>query len=195
MNTRTQLHESIARLKAELAALRDAPQSHAESRAILAGWCAEQYAKGERGTQYPVAGIACGGDLDGLLRLKQPFDMAPMFARLLGPRALADALWCDLADTPDGPTAAERAKGIAALEAEIFALELEDEALVLASEAAGAPMARRGDADPRAVIGIDAPGVEDDAPATPSEPLMRSTPHETPPPRTRPVRSEFMARK
>lgn len=52
----------------------------------------------------------------------------------------------------DGPTVEEHRRMLAKLDAEILDLELVEESLVRAAEAAGIETLRRGDADPRAVL-------------------------------------------
>ncbi len=53
-------------------------------------------------------------------------------------------------------SAADKAAAIAAIDAEIFQLELAEEAAVRAAESAGLAIERREDADPRAVLAADA---------------------------------------
>ena len=65
--------------------------------------------------------------------------------------ALYDAA---LGDAKPGLPAAERRKRMVALDAEIFRLEVDEESICEELEAAGADVARRADADPRAQLGL-----------------------------------------
>ncbi|TIN84869.1 hypothetical protein [Mesorhizobium sp.] len=55
----------------------------------------------------------------------------------------------------DGPTADAHRQLLAKFDAELLDLELAEESLVRAAEAAGIEILRRGDADPRAVLAAD----------------------------------------
>lgn len=183
----------LAAKKAERAALDLAPCSHAESRAVLSAWCEAQAAAGDEQVSYRVAGVAYGGALMDLLRVRPSpggmVDLAPVLASVLGAEALTAALWRHLAGSENGPTADERAQRTANLDAEIFELELQDETLVLASETAGRPIPRRPDADPRAVIGLDGEGLS--ACRVPAVPVATLEPKA----RARTTKSEYVARR
>lgn len=89
------------------------------------------------------------------LPARGPADLGPLLCAMLGPQAVAAALLAHLDAAPDVPDAAGRAARLAEIDAELFRLECEEEALIEASEATDAePIARRPDADPRAVIGL-----------------------------------------
>lgn len=80
-------------------------------------------------------------------------DLGPVLLRLFGADAIAAALLRHVADQTATPTAAERAARRAEIERELMSCELEEERQIEASEAAGTPVARRPDADVRAVLG------------------------------------------
>ena len=159
------IRKRIASLKSDLAALAASPVNHAESRSILDAWCADRAAEGDAQMAQRLAPCRTGERLDDLLAPMFPAsmvspDMTCVLASLIGPIALADKLWRHVADTESGPTAAERAERGKALSARLAALEIDDETHVLQSEAEGHPVARRGDADPRAVLASRSPALQ-----------------------------------
>ena len=102
-------------------------------------------------------------------------NVAAMLAALLGPEALAAILCRHLPEGGDGPTGAERAERILELDRELIEAERAEERLIEASESAGVPIARRADADPRAVLGMHAQS-DDAAPP----PVFATAPHAAP---------------
>ena len=71
----------------------------------------------------------------------------------MGPEALAEVL-CRHITGPDHPGAAVRAERLVQIARKMLDLEVAEEGLIEASEATGSPLARRADADPRAVLGM-----------------------------------------
>jgi hypothetical protein len=108
-------------------------------------------------TERTVRSRLLAGEFESLMRVRPmpdgSVDLGPVMLRLFGPDMIADALMRHVAGEVPTPTAAERAVRLAQIERELFALECEEERLIEASETAGTPIARRGDADVRAVLG------------------------------------------
>jgi hypothetical protein len=67
---------------------------------------------------------------------------------------LRDAIGAYLAPHPPGLPLAERELRAAEIDEEIFALEWEEERLIEQAEEAGMEIEGRGDADPRAILGL-----------------------------------------
>jgi len=99
------------------------------------------------------------GDVNRALRVRPSedgtVDLLPVLVHILGPDALSDVLVRHLTPTPGVLTAAERTARLAEIDDALLTLEREEEAQIEASEAAGTPVARRADADPRAVLGVE----------------------------------------
>ena len=81
-------------------------------------------------------------------------DMAGALAALLGVDRVLELLAPTLATLEDGPDSAERARMLAEADRVLFDAELAEERTVMALEAQGLPVMRRGDADPRAVLAL-----------------------------------------
>ena len=151
-NTLAALRARIAVLQAD--PIRSAGPSRAERVADLESFCRGAAAAGDQRMAHHVAMdnpsevfMARDRTPDGAV------NVAAMLAALLGPEALAAILCRHLPEGGEGPTAAERAERILGLDRELFESECAEERLIEASEAAGVPIARRADADPRAVLG------------------------------------------
>lgn len=142
----------IAALIAERHALRNAPPTTAEQRANVRAWCRAQAAEAQAGLAYRVE----TGDFADLLAVRvtgNRVDLAPTLAALIGPDGLADALCKHIADTPDGMAAEDREARIVEIGRALDDLETQEERLIEASESAGRPVDRRGDARPEIVLG------------------------------------------
>ena len=192
--TINELRASIAALKLQRADIDNAPISKAEREAAMLAWCNDQSAAVHDQVHHLVAGAAYGGSLAGLLQVRPTpsgtVDLAAYFAHLLGADVLARALCKHFADVPKGLSAAERTDALELIDAELFDLELQDEQAVVASELAGAPVARRSDADPRAVLWLDDDAAPRPAPEAPARPAPVAEPA---PRRSRSVPSPYMA--
>lgn len=84
-------------------------------------------------------------------------DLSDLFAAYMGP-ALADAMKAeveDLYESTPGVTEDDRADRLEKIDGELLDAELAEESIIRAAEAAGFPMARRYDADPRVVLAHD----------------------------------------
>lgn len=148
------LRAQIAALESERETLSALPANVAELGESYRAWLRVAAESTER----TVRSRVLTGQFEGLMRVRPlpdgSVDLGPVMLRLFGPDMLADALMRHVADEAPTPTAAERAVRLAEIERELFALECEEERLIEASEAAGTPTARRGDADVRAVLGM-----------------------------------------
>jgi hypothetical protein len=109
-------------------------------------------------TERTVRSRLLAGEFESLMRVRPmpdgTVDLGPVMLRLFGPDVISDALLRHVADEAPTPTAAERAVRLAEIEREALALEVAEEAALEALEQAGTPVARRADADPRAVLGV-----------------------------------------
>ena len=152
--------QTLAMLRARIAVLqadpiRSAGPSRAERVADIESFCRGAAAAGD---QRMSLHVAMGNSAEFFMARDRTPDgtvnVAAMLAALLGPDALAAILCRHLHEGGEGPTAAERAERILGLDRELFESECAEERLIEASEAAGVPIARRADADPRAVLGM-----------------------------------------
>lgn len=176
--------EATKQRRAELDAM---PQSRSEQHAAVRAWCDRTAADPARLLAARVRSVAHGQPLDGALVVRSiapgaPIDVAPLLAALLGPETLAQHLVRFLEGAPEGVSAEQRAARHAEINAELFALELAEERLIENSEAEGAPIARRGDADPRAVLWVDADDEQADTlPGPPTVPTNAEARHKSTP--------------
>ena len=193
--TVTELRSKIAALKLQRTAIIDAPISRADREAKVLAWAEGQSAEVHDIVHHHVASVAYGGSLTGVLKVRPAastsIDLAPYLAHLLTPSVLAAALCKHFADVPEGLTDGERADQLAAIDADLFAAELAEERTIEASIAAGAVIARRADADPKAVLWLD-DGTEPSA-VDPSPP-RRAPPASEKQSRVRSAASPYMAR-
>jgi len=144
------IREQIARKVRDAAALRTASPSKSEAlQALRARLDADELTMARR-IEY--------GDpsryLDALLSIDgKRAELGPLLAVLIGTDRIIAALTKHLTAMP-GPDAAERAALADTLDAEVFALGVEEELQIVAAERLGERIARRGDADPRAVLAV-----------------------------------------
>ncbi len=151
------LRADIAALTAKRTTLIDGPRPRAESRADIDAQCRAWQEAGRSLYGYPVAMAAHGLSIRDALNVRpkgDDVDLGPVLAFVLGADVLAAALTPSLERFDEGPPAAHRAAKLAEIDRQMLELERAEEALIEASEAAGLPIARRGDADPRAVLGV-----------------------------------------
>ncbi len=152
-----QKRDAIAALKAKRTAATNAPRARAESVADLSAQCRAWQEAGSSLYGYPVAMAAHGLSIRDVFNIRPKgdvVDLGPVLAFVLGADALVAALAPHLERFEDGPPAADRAAQIAEIDRQLLELERAEEQLIEASEAAGMPIARRGDADVRAVLGV-----------------------------------------
>lgn len=168
------LREATAEKKAEIARIERAPVPVAEAMTAIEDWMAEaataavdglslrallEPGRAAEGIRLPVA----FSHVDGKATIP---DASPAVAALLGlfiatnGPALRKVLAAQLADLSEirgeAIPAAERAARIEAARAELLEAELLEEAATRQIEAAGLDVARRPDADPRALLCADA---------------------------------------
>lgn len=151
-----QLRARIAELQAERATLRASGDSHAEVCAGIDEFCQNAAARGDQSLGYAVMS---GTLAEGLTVKPGPggvIDLAPVLASLMGADAMAAALQRHVRLMADGPNAADRAARLAEISAELDRLERDEETQIEASEATGAPIARRADARAEIVLGVRA---------------------------------------
>lgn len=182
------VRQRIDELKTEAQTLTAAPRARAEVRADILAWCEMQAS--EARTAHVVQNLAFGSSLEGALTVRPNFggalDLAPLLAALIGPERLAEALGAHLDGVADGPTSAGRTSRLAAIDTELFDAERSEEQVIEAAEARGEHVARRGDADPRAVLWLDDHANADTGAVTAAGPDSER--------RSRLVRSEYLAR-
>ena len=118
-------------------------------------------------------------------RLIEPMMMA-LFGDVFHDRAVKD-VENYLADHPPGPATADRPARLAAIDAKIMNLEVEEERIICAAEEAGFEIERRADADPRFVL-----DVQDQNAKPPAPPAARPGPVVDRPPAV--TRSSMMTR-
>jgi hypothetical protein len=135
---------SVAAMRAQITRLAEAGKPN-----ILG--CAEDARPVQFVTQQ-ISGDVLLAQGAGITTFVQP-NLLALFCYLHGDALMAkleDEL-ADLAD-PAGLSDEAKASQIAALEAEVLELERQEEAAIMLSEATGAPIARRADANPLAVL-------------------------------------------
>ncbi len=143
---------ALASKHAERAAMGDAPPARAEVRAALAAHLRRDVDDRERTAAYRIASAQHDGLFCVRAAANGQIDLLPVLAMLFGVDTLATALDRFVEIAPDGPTVAERARGMAAIDAEIAALETAEERACRALEATGVDVVRRADASPAIVL-------------------------------------------
>lgn len=182
--------------RTERTAVADASLSEAEFQTKTIAWCEQQAAEGNRQIALHLTQLAAYGSMpaETLRSHSSPGATVPALVALLGAPVVASRMLAQSGGVEFGLPPAERAKLLAKLDATLLALEIEEERLIEASEAAGAPIARRGDADPRAVLCV----IDDDyVPVTfdePPAPIPTAT-QEPAPPRERVSRSSYLGKR
>ncbi len=151
------IRDAIAALKADRTATTNAPRPRAESSADIDAQCRAWQEAGRSLFGYPVAMAAHGLSIRDALKVRpkgDDVDLGPVLAFVLGADVLAAALAPSLERFDEGPPAADRAAKLAEIDRQMLELERAEEALIMESERAGTPVARRGDADARAVLEV-----------------------------------------
>lgn len=149
--------EAIRALQAEAADLQRQHVSRDEALQALDRWIAKRAAE-------------CDPSIGNLLRGQAELDLSALDAGgrrdlepalcLLVPDAIREMIAQRLDAALDGQqtmSAEDRERRLADIEAELLQLERDEETIVERLEADGVPTARRADADPRAVLGLDQP--------------------------------------
>jgi len=149
------LREKIAGLQTQRATLARDTLSRTEVQAELAAYVERCALEGRGILGFLIKDAATGSPFRGLLDLKshgRGTDAAALLCALL-PEPITSAL-CDIAAEviPIGTPPGDRARQLAELDAQILALEIDEESMIEALEAAFVSVDRRPDADPRAVL-------------------------------------------
>lgn len=154
------LRQRVADLKADAEALAGSGRAHSETRAALRQRLDVLHSTGARRLQHIVAATAADGRAPGgefeVLTGHGAADLGPLLLALFGVPDIMKRLDRYVAALPDGPTSAARAERSRELAAQLLDAELGEEREVCRLEALGVPVQRRGDADPRAVLWLDA---------------------------------------
>jgi len=164
-HTIASIRAHIATLQREHGQLQNAEPNRAERVADLESFCRGAAAAGDQRIAHHIATENHGEVFVLRVMADGTVNVAGLLAALLGPEELAAQLGRHIPAGLGGLPAAERAERLAAIEAELFEAECAEEQLIEASEAAGVPIARRPDADPRAVLGMHEPRDEAALPA------------------------------
>jgi hypothetical protein len=152
------LRSQIAERAKRLEALQGAPQSRADMALRVDDYAARAHAQGTAELRHELQRRSVQSlPLDGITVVEagagsRRVDLGPMLAAVLGPKQFAKALVSLLGDVPEGLDAAERAKRITELEAEILALCRDEEREIRTLEAMGLEIIRRPDAPPAVVL-------------------------------------------
>lgn len=147
------LRSRIVGLQDERATLRDAGMNSAERRAYVAAFCRDAAGAGDARIGYAVAADDLAGALSVRVNPAGVADLSQMLAALLGADVLAGVLNRRLPND-EAPDAAARSARIVAIDSELDRIEREEEAEIVRREAAGNPVARRGDARPEIVLEV-----------------------------------------
>jgi len=188
--TVTTIRAAIAALRADAASIENAEPNRAERVAGIEAHCRAAAAAGDQRIAHHIATDNPGEVFVLRCMPDGTVNAAGLFAALTGPDKLAAELCRHIPEGPGGLPAAERAERLAAIAAELFGAEVAEERLIEASEAAGVPIARRPDADPRAVLGMHEP--RDDAAV---QPVFETAPRQQTTAAGRVTHSTYMARK
>jgi hypothetical protein len=151
VNNINQPRASIAALQSELAGHEVAEPSRAERRTHTEAWCQAVALQGDNLLRQALAddnpAAAFAPFMPGA-----PLPLAPLLASLLGAEGLAAALSRFVGEMPEGLSAKKRAERTGQIRAELDRLERMEERLIVASETAGTPIQRRGNARPEIVL-------------------------------------------
>lgn len=164
MKTINQLREQIAGLKAERLAILRQGRSRDEVRSCIDAWLSAAEQQGHDALQ-----IACDRALAGqafnpchihgnAAVFEAPgaapvsLDMGPLLLAFLGKSALKKALSGIVDVLPEGLSPQEKAKRLKTIEAELYSLEVAEEAAIVDAESAGESILRRPDARPEIIL-------------------------------------------
>lgn len=164
------LHDKLTKIRSEIEALnaeRDqteaAPISRTECEDLIAAVISAPYTETviNPGSNARVdLNPAPTGLLSGTFDSRELLNTLerPAVLRAVIPAALQEYLIgcydASIGDTKPGLPALQRRKRLAEIAAQVFKLEVQEEAIIEELEAAGADVARRGDADPIAQLGL-----------------------------------------
>ena len=147
-----QIRDQIAALQAERTAIIEQPVSRAAVEQAVRDGVKDCESVSEAQTLQTLQRLAAGQPAPLLsVRAGSSIDLLPVFVRMLGTAAVTKALLRGLDDIPVGLAPDARTKRLAAINAELAALELQEEALI---RDGGEVIHRRVDADPAAVLAL-----------------------------------------
>lgn len=164
MNTEPTLNEQVQDIRARIWLLRESRESvwaqarsrsevHAYIRDNVADW-GQKFEKRARLNLRLLAAGHVGVDLLGENAYRREVALGEALVARFGTEAVEDMLTRHLeAEVPPGLDKAERSARLFQIEADLEALEREEEALIEASEQTDRPIARRRDAKPHIVLG------------------------------------------
>ena len=136
----------------------NAPPSRADVCEAVRGYAERAAAEALRPLAYKLASM--GGAENAPFNIRSnngTVDLAPLLCVLLGPDRLVELLEPVLSTLPDGMGTAEKRAALRTLDAEILALQHEEETVIEDLESQGVHVTRRGDADPAIVLREAAP--------------------------------------
>lgn len=148
---------SIDALRARISRIEEQPFSRAEAEGLLRDHAAQLATEGARVFGLKVQALEAPDDLSSMLRLREvngSFDLGPLLAVLLGPKAMGAALARLASGLPEGLGGDERRETLASLRGEMLDAELAEEALIRAMLGEGYAIERRPDADVRALLAM-----------------------------------------
>lgn len=129
-------------------------RSPAEARARVRLMLADAAEESGRLLRAHVLSAQAGHRADGPLLGLSGHDLAGALVALFGVDEIMGRLDPVFARLEPGPDSTERARMLAEADRVLFEAELTEERVVMAMEAQGMPVSRRGDADPRAVLAL-----------------------------------------
>jgi hypothetical protein len=150
------LRKQIAKLQRERNALGRVVANRTEAEGIVRRWAVSAAAQGAERLRTLAVGVTAGGSVRTGCLTTGPttqIDLTEVLAAVLGPDTLAAAVLAQIPED-DWPDAAGRALRLDELDREIYRLGVEEEALIVASEATPEPILRRVDVDPRVVLDL-----------------------------------------
>lgn len=153
-----QLRTRIAALQRERETINAQERSREEVRAAVLQYAERLDAEFADRARYVLRRVAAGGRLSGMFNAALAdfgADAAMPLVATLGAATVADAMLRHLESAvPAGLDAEARAARLSDIATELDALEIEEEALIEASEATAAPILRRPDCRPEIVLGM-----------------------------------------
>lgn len=167
MKKQDQIRARIATLKAERARIVGLPPARERAADVLERQLLVLAADGRERLQVQLRKLAAGTEpAAALFRARvgseyglEHASLGPLLCALLTPAVVMDALAPLLESMPAGISDDDRKARLAAIDAELWAAEIEEERLIVEAEARGEVVQRRGDANPAAVLYMPDPAV------------------------------------
>ena len=164
MQKLNELRRQISDRQAERLAIQRQRCSREQVKAILDSWLANAEEQGRAALQLAVDRAMDGQAFAPLYAQGNaavfqspgaaPFslDMGPLLISVLGKAAIKKTLSALVDELPDGLEPVAKAKRLAAIEAELLRLEIEEEEFIVELEQAGETILRRADARPEIIL-------------------------------------------